>query len=73
MRPLLWISVVSYIIVGVPVLLLFADTFGWHNLGVYYSFDIALLTAAVMAWIIFRRTKIEGAAYDIAESMKKNR
>lgn len=72
-RPLLWISVVSYMIVGVPVLLLFADTFGWHNLGVYYSFDIALLTAAVMAWIIFRRTKIEGAGEDIAESMKKNR
>ena len=70
-RPLLWISVVSYIIVGVPVLLLFADTFGWHNLGVYYSFDIALLTAAVMAWIVFRRTKIEGATDDIAESMKK--
>ena len=44
----------------------------WHNLGVYYSFDVALLVAALIAWIVFRRTKIEGAEVDIAESMKKN-
>ncbi len=68
----LWISVVSYMITGVPVLLLFADVLGeWHNLGVYYSFDVALLVAALIAWIVFRRTKIEGAEVDIAESMKK--
>ena len=71
-KPLLWISVVSYMITGVPVLLLFADVLEWHNLGVYYSFDVALLVAALIAWIVFRRTKIEGAEVDIAESMKKN-
>lgn len=57
-RPLLWISVVSYILVGVPVLLLFANGFGWQTEGVYYSFDVALLTAAVMAYTIFRRIKL---------------
>lgn len=57
-KPLLWISIVSYIIVGVPVLLLFAKVFGWETLGVYYSFDVALLVAAVIAGMVFKRTRI---------------
>lgn len=54
-KPLLWISVVSYIIVGIPVLLLFSKTFGWESIGVYYSFDVALAVASVMATFIFYR------------------
>lgn len=54
-KPLLWISLLSYLAVGVPTLLLFAKTFNWGNLGVYYSFDVALAVAAVAATIIFRR------------------
>lgn len=53
--PLLWISVCSYIVVGVPVLLLFAQTLGGGNIGVYYSFDVALLCASIMATLIFYR------------------
>ena len=54
-KPLLWISIVSYIAVGVPVLLLFAKVLGWEGVGIYYSFDVALLAAAVYATVVFRR------------------
>lgn len=55
-KPLLWISVVSYIIVGIPFLMLMALGFGMETVGVYYSFSGALLTAAVLLVITFRRT-----------------
>ena len=55
-KPLLWISIISYIIVGIPVLLLFAKGLGLETVGVYYSFSIALLTASVLLVITFRRT-----------------
>lgn len=54
-KPLLWISTFSYIILGVPVLLLFAVTFGMETMGVYYSFSVALLSAAVLLVVTFRR------------------
>lgn len=57
-RPLLWISVISYMVVGVPVLLLFAKVFGWQNEGVYYSFSVALFVAAAIAWYVFRGIKL---------------
>ena len=55
-KPLLWISVVSYIFVGVPTLLLFAMAFRLETVGVYYSFAIALLSAAVLLVVTFRKT-----------------
>lgn len=57
-KPLLWIAIISYLVVGVPVLLLFAETFRWESVGVYYSFNVALLCAAILAAIVFRRTHI---------------
>lgn len=44
--------------VGIPVMLLFSKGLGWEGVGVYYSFDVALLVAAVMAYVVFRRTKV---------------
>lgn len=61
-KPLLWIALVSYVAVGIPVLLLFSVAFGWEGVGVYYSFDVALLVAAVYAGIVFRRTHITAPA-----------
>lgn len=58
-KPLLWIAIVSYIVIGVPVLLLFAVTIDWESIGVYYSFDVALLAAAVLATIVFKRIKLK--------------
>lgn len=57
-KPLLWIALTSYIIVGVPCALIFSKVFGWESVGVYYSFDVALLTAALYAAIVFKRTKL---------------
>ena len=58
-RPLLWISVVSYMLVGVPVLLLFAVVLDWQGTGVYYSFNVALLVATLLAGVAFRRIQIK--------------
>lgn len=55
-KPLLWISIISYIVIGIPILLLFANTLGGGNIGVYYSFDVALFAASVLATVIFYRT-----------------
>lgn len=55
-KPLLWISLISYIAVGTPAMLLLAKGCGLGNVGVYWSFNIALIVAATLAVIIFRRT-----------------
>lgn len=54
-KPLLWISIVSYIVVGIPVLLLFAKGFDLGAEGVYYSFSVALATATVLLVTAFRK------------------
>lgn len=54
-KPLLWISVLSYIIIGIPFLLLMSITFGLKSEGVFYSFSGALITAAVLLYISFRK------------------
>lgn len=55
-KPLLWISVVSYIVAGIGALLLLAVVFDMQTVGVYYSFSVALLIAATLLVITFRRT-----------------
>ena len=55
-KPLVWISTVSYLVVGIPILLLFAVVFKLETVGVYYSFSVALLTAAILLVLVFRRT-----------------
>lgn len=57
-KPLLWIALVSYVAVGVPFMMLFALGMDLEALGVYYSFDVALLAAAIYAGIVFRKIKI---------------
>lgn len=55
-KPLLWISLISYIVVGIPSMMLLAKVFDFGNLGVYYSFDIALLVAWFLLFRAFRKT-----------------
>lgn len=55
-RPLLWISLISYIVVGIPLLLLLASGLDMQNSGVYYSFSGALLVASVLLIRAFRGT-----------------
>lgn len=57
-KPMLWISLISYVVVGIPALLLCAVTLGGESVGVYYSFNIALLSAAILAVIVFKRIRI---------------
>lgn len=54
-KPLLWISVVSYIVVGTPVLLWFAQGLNLGNVGVFYSFDVALAVSSVIATVVIYR------------------
>lgn len=55
-KPLLWISIISYLIVGIPSLFILAVIFRLETVGVYYSFSIALLTAAIFLVVTFRKT-----------------
>lgn len=55
-RPLMWAALISYMIVGIPASLLLAIPFNMGNIGVYYSFCIALLFAAVLLRYWFQRT-----------------
>lgn len=54
-KPLLAISLISYIAVGIPVLYIFANTLGFKSVGVYYSFSVALFTACVLLYLAYRR------------------
>lgn len=58
-KPMLWIALISYAVIGMPVSLLFAVTFGWESVGVFYSFNIALLSAALLARSVFRKIRIK--------------
>lgn len=55
-KPLLWISIISYLIVGIPFLLFLAKVLDMGNVGVYYSFTGALIVAAVLLRRSFSRT-----------------
>lgn len=54
-KPLLWVAIAAYIVIGVPSLLLLGNTLEMEAVGVYYSFSIALIAAALMLWTSFRR------------------
>lgn len=57
-KPLLWISVFSYIIVGVPFMLWISKGLGMETVGVYYSFSGALsVAAALLIWAFLRAIK----------------
>ncbi len=57
-KPLLWISIVSYLVLGVPFLLALACGAGLGNLGVYYSFSGSLIVASVLLRRSFLKVKI---------------
>lgn len=50
-RPLVWISIVCYAVLGAGSLLLFAQVLNLESVGVYYSFSVALFAAA---WLMRR-------------------
>ena len=54
-KPMLWIAVVSYLVVGSPLLLLLGNTLHLENVGVYLSFSVALITASVLLVAAFRK------------------
>lgn len=54
-RPLLYVALVSYILIGTPVMLWMADICDMGNRGVYWAFNIALAVAAMMLWMSLRR------------------
>ena len=61
-KPLITVAAVSYIIVGCGFLFLLAKGLNLGNVGVYYSFSITLLCAAVMLLAYFRRAAARIAA-----------
>lgn len=55
-RPMVWISLVSYIIIGAPVTYIMAHPLGLGIEGVIYSFSVSLLCAALLFVHYFRRS-----------------
>lgn len=53
--PIFWTSLVSYVIVGIPATYAFGFIFGWGLQGIYYSFSVSLLCAAVLYRFFFMR------------------
>ncbi|MDE5790761.1 MAG: MATE family efflux transporter [Muribaculaceae bacterium] len=47
-KPLLWISLITYILVGIPLLLLSAKIFPAANQGIFWCFCVALGVACVL-------------------------
>lgn len=54
-RSLIPISIVSYIVIGIPVMLLLATGLNMTVGGVYYSFSVALIVAAILYIRSFRK------------------
>ncbi|MDE6811080.1 MAG: MATE family efflux transporter [Muribaculaceae bacterium] len=70
-KPLLWVAVLSYIIIGIPSMLGLAVGGDTGNVGVYYSFSVALLAAGIGLWWSFRRVVRRMEAEECAvESLK---
>lgn len=47
-KPLIRISILSYLVVGIPSMLAMASGLDMKSAGVYYSFSVALIVAAVL-------------------------
>lgn len=62
-KPLLWIALIGYWGIGIPVLFLMAETWPGGAAGVYTSFFFALASAGIMACTIFYRTLRDPARY----------
>lgn len=54
--PMLWISPVAYIVVGIPAAYIAGFPFGGGVLGIFYSFSLPLGVAAVLFFLTFMRT-----------------
>lgn len=55
-RPFLWVSLIAYILIGVPAMFWLATGLDMGNVGVYYSFSFALFGAAILYYLYFRKT-----------------
>ncbi|MDE6017611.1 MAG: MATE family efflux transporter [Muribaculaceae bacterium] len=55
-RPFLWVSLIAYILIGVPAMFWLATGLDLGNVGVYYSFSFALFAAAILLYVFFRNT-----------------
>lgn len=55
-KPLINISIISYLAIGIPAMLLLASVLALKSVGVYYSFSTALIVAAVLYRKAFIKT-----------------
>ena len=65
MRPRLVVALISYVAVGIPVLLFLSVWYNLQSVGIYLSFNVALLVAAILQYVAFSRTvrKMEAAEH----------
>ena len=63
-KPLIIVAAVSYLLVGAGALFLLAKGFDLGNVGVYYSFSVTLLCAALMLFHFYRKATADIANRD---------
>lgn len=54
--PFLWVTVIAYLLIGVPALFYLAVGLNLGNVGVYFSFSFALFSAALILYLAFIKT-----------------
>lgn len=71
-KPLLWVALLSYIVVGIPLMLLLAVGLNLQNVGVYYSFTLALSVAAIGLCLSFRKAvrRLESGEENVSADME---
>ncbi|MDE7153206.1 MAG: MATE family efflux transporter [Muribaculaceae bacterium] len=65
-RPLLAVALISYLGVGIPALLLLSVWCDMQSVGIYLSFNIALLVAAILQFVAFKRTVDQSSKQNFA-------
>lgn len=55
-KPFLWVSLIAYVLIGIPAMMWLALGMNLGNVGVYYSFSFALFSAAIILYLYFRST-----------------
>lgn len=54
--PFIWVTVIAYLLIGVPALFALAVGLNLGNVGVYFSFSFALFSAALILYLAFIKT-----------------
>lgn len=69
-KPLAYVSVISYVVIGMPTLYTLGVTAGLEIVGVFYSFSVALFAAsAMLIWWFYHTLKEKKVQFEAAATV----